>query len=470
MRDPDGRVFMAGERIIRWVRAEKLADFEALLASDFLRAQVERGRIVATRRLADGDVPEGLAASLPARGDSETGPGAFFEHDAVPFVTYPFEWPAEMLKAAATLTLDLARDALAAGYRLKDATPYNVLFIGPRPVFVDLLSFEKHVPGDPLWLPEGQFLRTFLLPLLAEKRFGLACHQTLSLKRDGIDVEMLYPMASRLARLSPLFLRYVSLPIWLSSRAENPEVYAQRLLKDDNRARFVLERVFDRLQRACDRLAPRTQASSHWSNYMTDNSYSEAEFAQKEAFINTALQDGTSARVLDIGANTGHFSGLAAASGASVVAADFDPRSVGAIWHTAGGKGHDILPMTLDVADPSPARGWCNGETRSFLDRSTGRFDMVMMLALIHHLTLTNGIPIEEVVELGARLTTRHCIIEYVGAEDPMRKRIRRGRLEIDAAITRDRFEAACARHFDTVTSQQLGSADRWMYHLALKH
>jgi len=470
MRDPDGRLLLLGGRVVRWVKQPQVAAFDSLLASEFMRSQLERGRIVATRPLAATEVAT-IAGERAAEVTALADQGRFYEHDAVPFISYPYEWPAEMAHAAAVLTLELAQEALAAGYRLKDATPYNVLFAGTRPVFVDILSFEEREPGDPVWPAEGQYLRTFLLPLLAEKRFGITYDELLSLKRDGITPEALYALTSRLGRLAPMFLRYVALPVWLAGRSDDPAVYARRTLANPDQATFILGRTMARLLRATAKVDRGGKMSSHWSGYMSGHSsaghsYDDSEFGQKEAFITAALQHCQPKWVLDVGANTGHFSMQAARTGASVIALDFDAHSVGAIWRSAQAENLDVLPLVQDIADPSPARGWCNGETQSFLARSEGRFDLVLMLALIHHLTLTNGIPVEEVVELAAHLTRAECVIEYVGPEDPMRQRIRRGRMEIDAAITRERFETACARFFETVAMEQIGSSDRWIYHL----
>jgi SAM-dependent methyltransferase len=466
MRDPDGRVFLTADRVIRWVSPSRVESFETLLDSSFLKEDVSAGRIVPTH-LIDTDEAISLVKGAEAD-DHELGNSGerFYEHEKVGFISYPYEWPAEMGHAAAALTLSLSQRALKAGYRLKDATPYNILFSGTKPVFVDLLSFEKREAGDPMWPAEGQYLRMFLLPLLAEKRYGLSFGQVLSLQRDGMVPDVLYRMSSWIGRLSPTFARYVSLPVWLAHYGDDPAVYSARKLKRDDQAVFVLERTLARLQRSTRRVSPRDAKGSHWSRYMTDKSYSDNEFTQKEAFVRGAIAKAQPKYVLDIGANTGHFSLMAAEAGARVVAIDSDAESVGSIWRISHERQLDVLPLVQNIAEPSPGTGWENGETLPFLQRIEGRFDLVLMLAVIHHLILTNGIPIEKVLELAAKITCRYAIIEYVGAEDPMRLRLSRGRDSINREITLDRFEAACAKHFQTVSSERIGSSERWMYFL----
>lgn len=464
LRDPDGQLHLHNERIIRWVRKDKKPEFDQFLASDFAKSQVGAGSLIRTDALSESDAAGTELRLTGPNLASEAIDGGLYEHERVEFISYPYEWPAEMCQQAAALTLDLSSEAMAAGYRLKDATPYNVLFRGPKPVFVDVLSFEQRQPGDPLWLAEGQFLRMFLLPLLAEKWFGLSCADLLAQHRDGIQPDLIYRLYQKPALLSPFALRYVALPVWLAAKSDDPAFYERQLLDNVDQADFIYQRVLRRLRRALAVVAPKREGRSHWSGYMADHSYSDQAFKQKEAFVAQALEKFRPSLVLDIGANTGHFSFLAAERGASVVSLDSDAKSVGAIWQQAQKNGLDVLPLIQNIADPRPSLGWRNAETSSFLERARGKFDLVLMLALIHHLMLTNGIPIEEIVDLAAEISDGLCIIEYVGASDAMRQRLRRGRMEIDGAITKERFEAACAKWFRTHVVEQVAGSDRWLY------
>src|SRR5205814_57296 len=146
-------------------------------------------------------------------------------------------------------------------------------------------------------------------------------------------------------------------------------------------------------------------------------------------------------RVLDAGANTGHFSALAAKAGAEVVAIDLDEACVGAIWRRAAGEQLDILPLVVDLARPTPALGWRNRECPSLLERAAGKFDGVMMLALIHHLLVTERIPLEEIVQLASELTSTLLIIEFVGPQDEMFRQLVRGREALHEDLTEAAFE-----------------------------
>jgi len=463
-RDPAGHCFSFQNRIFRFVAADALADFEAFFASPSAQKLVADGKLVASRRLADGELAELRSASPRS---FSGGAGAFFEHEKIFFPSYPYEWPPEMLWAAGKLTLETARGALADGFGLKDATPANVLFRGSAPVFVDALSFERRDPHDPLWRPYAQFVRTFLLPLLANRRWGLSPADVFLTRRDGIEPEEIYRWCGPLEKFSPRLLSLVSIPTWLSrkanARADDGRIYRPRRLKNAEQARFILESLFRRLERTLDALRP-PAATSAWSEYMGTHSYDDPAFAEKERFVREALVEFKPSRVLDAGANTGHFSAMAAGAGADVVAMDLDAACVGRMWRLGHEKSLKLLPLVLNLARPSPSLGWRNGESASFLDRAYGTFDGVLMLALIHHLLVTERIPLEEILRLAYELTNQLLIVEWVEPDDNMFRRLTRGREQLHESLNADVFESACRQYFDIVRSVALPGTSRRLY------
>jgi ribosomal protein L11 methylase PrmA len=459
-RDPDGSVFSVGGRIFRAVTPSGAATLRSALETSAVMRMLSGGRIVSSSPV-DAEALGSLASECRAAG--QTG---FFEHERIPFPSYPYEWPAEMLHAAAGLTIDLARELLSCGFGIKDATPYNVLFRGPDSVFVDVLSFETRDPNDPIWLPYAQFVRTFLLPLALGKRLDVPLDQVFLSRRDGIEPDEAFRWLPKSLRFRRPFLSLVTLPVWLARR-QNPDdtgFYRPRPMSDPDKARFVLDRLLARLRRTVDRLEPGAAKGSAWSGYADANSYSPQAAAAKAAFVEQALAEFRPTRVLDVGANTGRFSELAAARGASVVAIDSDPVVVGTLWRTARAKGAGILPLVVDIARPTPATGWRNRECASFLERCQGHFDCVLMLALIHHLAVTERIPLAEVVALAADLTTDLAILEFVGPGDPMFRRLLRGRERLYEGITEAAFEACVRERFEVVRSQPLEGTQRVLY------
>ena len=457
--------------MLRRVAAGAVPEFEAFLRTPAARRCLGEKKLVAIRRLEEaeaaalGETPElkVVWAAFP--------PGAVYEHERIAFPAYPHEWPPEMLWSAGRLTLELARAARADGFGLKDATPQNVLFRGPDPVFVDVLSFERRRPGDPIWLPEAQFARTFLLPLLANRRWGLPLAEVFTTRRDGLEPEEVYRWCGPLEKFQPRLLSLVSLPTWLSRRADpdNRKIYQPHLLANPEKAQFILESLFRRLERSLQALKPADRRSSAWSDYMGTHSYSDPAFAAKEQFVAEALREFKPRRVLDAGANTGHFSVLAARAGAEVVAVDLDAACAGVIWRRADEEKLNILPLVVNLARPSPALGWRNAECPSFLDRAAGAFDGVLMLALIHHLLVTERIPLEEILRLAYELTNQLLVIEFIEPQDAMFRRLTRGREALHASLTAAVFEQACAPYFEIVRSLALPGTQRRMYCLKRK-
>jgi 2-polyprenyl-3-methyl-5-hydroxy-6-metoxy-1,4-benzoquinol methylase len=470
-RDPAGRLLKIDGQIIRIINRSGAADLEVFLASATAKKFTHEGRLVSTEFLNAVEVESLSSHPEVKRLRAEMEDASVVRHEAVPFTTYPYEWPAQMLHAAGSLTLDLAESLLDEGMGLKDATPYNILFRGPTPVFVDLLSFERRDSADPVWLASAQFERTFLLPLLLDKRFGISPDRLLLSRRDGIEPEDVYRLCGPLRKLAPPFLTLASIPTWLAAKRpqQNAAIYQQKKLSNPEKARFILRATFKRLRRLLKKVEPDAGKRSSWSDYMNANNYSDEHFQAKCDFVESVIDEFRPRRVLDVGCNTGHFSLLAARAGARVVAIDYDAAVAGEAWRRASAENLDVLPLRVDLSRPSPATGWRNRECASFLDRTRGGFDAVLMLALIHHLMVTERIPLDEIIEMAAELTTDLLIIEFIAPADSMFRAIARGRDHLFVDFTENVFEAACRRHFDIVRSEHREGAHRRLYLLRKK-
>jgi SAM-dependent methyltransferase len=444
-RDPAGTVYRLPGRILRAVHSPFVKDLEDFLATGAARQAIEAGRLVRSIRQSP------LCNNL-------------WEHDLIPFPSFPYEWPPEMLHAAASLTLDLAEAALEEGFGLKDATPYNVLFHGSRPVFVDVLSFERRNPLESRWMAYAQFVRTFLLPLMAHRYFDLPLNQVLSGQRDGIEPEAMYRWAGIWRRLKPPFLNLVTLPKWLGA-PNRDGVYRGKRSDSAEQARFVLSGLLRQCRRQLNSLSPVGAKDSTWSGYLDGKSlYSDAQLAQKEAFVREALDLARPQTMLDVGANEGRFSVLVARQGAAVVAIDSDPAVMGTLWRTSSKENLDILPLVVDLTRPTPAVGWRNQECASFLERARGGFDLVMMLAVVHHMLVTERIPLEDLLELADDLSRGYVLIEFVAPPDAMFQRIVRGRDELYSHISQPWFETAALSRFELVRSTRIEGLSRWLY------
>jgi SAM-dependent methyltransferase len=459
-RDPAGYLLRHDSRLFRIVTDARAAEeLRAALALPFLRDTIARGSLVSSSE----------TQSLPAPMPDVERAALMLEHEVVPFVSYPYEWPPEMLFEAGRLTLELALGVLEAGFGLKDATPYNVLFRGARPVFVDVLSLERRDPTDCLWLPYAQFQRLFVLPLLAHRAAGLGLASLLLTRRDGVEPQEVYRLLGPVERLRPPFLGNVSLPTWLSGSGGKAASSYRKAAGSAEEGRFVLQTLLRGLQRAMKRSAPRGR-KSEWSGYTDSNDpISLQQRAEKQAFVTSFLEEHRPAAVLDVGCNTGDMSLLAARHGARVVAIDRDEAVIGRLWHRAHEEKADVLPLVVDITRPSPGIGWRNRECSSFLERARGGFDGVLMLAVLHHMLVTEGIPLTEALGLAAEMTRDLLLIELVAPQDPMFRLICRGREALYEYLDRPLFERECARRFDTLAFRPLAGGTRWLYVLRRK-
>jgi SAM-dependent methyltransferase len=450
-RDPAGSVEIRPDGAYRSIRPPFDTDILAFLALPIATELVEQGRLVASQ--------------VVSRASAET---LVLRHPRVSFQSFPWEWAPGLWLAAAELTLNLCSDLVQQGWLLKDATPLNVLFQGTQPIFVDVLSIERMDPHQPIWLAYGQFVRTFLLPMLAYSRLGWPLQASLT-RRDGYEPEDIYAAFSWPARLRQPVFSAVTLPSLL---ANNKKVQAgslaSRSVKDPDLARQIVLRTLGGLLSQMRKVTP-AHRSSTWSDYAeTATHYSDEDHARKRSFVTDALVAAQPTRVLDVGCNTGVYSNLAADAGAEVVSIDTDLQAVDRLCANLKGSGKNILPLCVDLAHPTPAAGWENREYASFLSRCTGHFDTVMMLAVLHHLLLRNQIPIDRIATLCSNLTTRHLILEWVPPTDPKFQELLRGRGAIYTHITEAAFRDAFGEYFTTIDELALVNG-RTMLHLRKK-
>jgi hypothetical protein len=391
--------------VLRALSSRGLADWKALEASSLFRSATAEGKLVATEEVDDG-VPADLA----------DGYAAVLAHERVPFVSYPYEWPFGMLRDAALLQLELLRRALAEDLVLKDATPYNIQWRGSRPVFVDVGSFERLRAGEP-WAGYRQFCMLFLYPLLLQAYRCVPFQPWLRGSLEGIPPGD----ARRLFTLRDRFRRGVLTHVVLHSRLERRYGRRRKDVRGELRAagfhKGLIEANVRGLEKLVRRLAWRPEESG-WTRYGEEAPYSAADTAAKEAFVREASGLRRRGLVWDLGANDGRYTRIAAAEADYSVALDADAGVVELLYRAVRAEGAEtVLPLLADVADPSPGLGW-QGRERMPLE-ARGRPDLVLCLALLHHVCIAGNVPVRSFLGWLAGLETE-LVIELPTREDPM--------------------------------------------------
>jgi len=451
-RDPAGQLILMEEFALRRVRPAAAAEAKSFLDSA-LRSQLEaNGDLVASESVA-GEIMEPGASGVHAA--SSEG-GFWLRHPRIDPISYPCEWTPAQWRAAAELTLGIAGKAIDAGWTLKDATPLNVVFQGARPVFVDVLSFEPRNRHSSVWLAYGQFVRTFLLPLVAAKYLNWPLQATI-FWRDGYEPTTLARALPLRHRLNPKLLDVVTLAAMLEGKGKGSAKPAEAKT-DPELAKHILHKRLARLTKQI-RHAAGGESASEWSKYnQSATHYQPVDVEAKQAFVRGVLERLRPASVLDIGANTGTYSLMAAEAGAKVVALDNDTAALDELFRAAAIQKRPITAMVANIARPTPAAGWRNREQLSLLDRLNGRFDLVLMLAVIHHLILREQAPLAHIAGLAAELTRRWLLVEWVPPSDPMYQEWLRGRDELYGHLCEADLVQALEPFFKQIDRMKLGN------------
>ncbi len=451
-RDPAGRIYYIGDAVIRGVDAPTLADIAALHETAFYRGLVRDGKVVGTSIL-----PPGHPMSLPSADWAGT-----LQHERVACITYPYEWSFSMLKDAALLQLEILERAFGEGWTLKDSTPYNVQFEGVRPVFIDVPSFVPRVPGD-YWRGYRQFCMLYLYPLMMKAHLGIEFSGLLRSNLDGISAGSFASYFAGMHRLRAGVLSHVILPAALERGVERrerdnaPVASRPRINHSDAMVLGLLQSM----QRLVSRLRiPRRH--TNWSDYASNNSYDADAMAEKRAFVGKHAGSRRWSTTWDIGSNTGTFSLICAAHSDRVLAIDGDAEAIERLYLELKKSGpSNVLPLVQDLANMSPSQGWGGKERIAFDARN--RPDLVVCLAVIHHMALASNVPIpmflDWLASLGAEL-----IIEFVDRDDPMVRKLLANKTEQHADYNKEKFERALLERFVLHASQPLKGGLRQLY------
>ncbi|MBN2623473.1 MAG: class I SAM-dependent methyltransferase [Acidimicrobiales bacterium] len=455
-RDPDSAVFRSGGKVLRGLSGQAADDWDRLSATTFFPELVAAGQVVRTTAH-EGDAPPSPRGQPWAR---------VIEHERIPVVSYPYEWPFAMMREAAALHLDVLAAALDEGMSLKDGTAYNVQFVGARPTFIDIGSFEQSTGP---WPGYRQFCQTMLFPLMVQAHLGVPFQPLLRGSIDGLTPSDVAGMFSGLRRFRKGVLRNVTLHSVLERKVTTASETVKSDLKSSGFSNELAKATVKNLRKLVGSLevAKRGSASdddhSVWSDYRDTCSYSDDDARAKQAFVRSALDDGASGTVLDLGANDGAYSLLAAEHADYVVAVDGDEKVVDLLYRRlrAAGK-ENVLPLVMNLVDPSGGIGWRNRERAPFVERV--RPDATLALALIHHLTIAANVPLPEVVSWLASFGGR-VVVEFPHVDDVQVKRLLANKpAGLFDDYRREAFEALLEEQFLVHRQQTLPGGTRTMY------
>lgn len=445
-RDPSGFVYTRDGTLYRQVNRSFAQHFDAFLASGLYDELARDALLVAHQQ-----VGLELAASDEAH--------AVLQPARVGFISYPYEWSFGQLKDAARLTLEIQERAVGKGFTLRDSSAYNVQFVNGRPIFIDTLSFEPLEEGKP-WSAYKQFCEHFLLPLTLMSARDVRCEALLRSYIDGIPLDLGSRLLPRRTWLGLSTFLHIHMHAWAQGRYAGSAV-TSTAAKGRSMSRQGLLTLVKNLKDAVQRLSWRA-AGTEWADYVSDNNYSDSAAQSKREMVQSFLRRSSPRSVWDLGANTGEYSRAAREISPLVISFDVDPAAVERNYQRVRSTSETgILPLLLDLTNPSPALGWAGRERLSLEQR--GPADAILALALIHHLAIGHNLPLERIAAYFARLG-RQLIIEFVPKSDSQVKRLLLSRPDIFPSYTKEGFEAAFRQHFTVDAIERVQDSERWLY------
>jgi hypothetical protein len=443
-RDPSGSVYYENNVLSRRINYCYKDNYDFLFSSGLYNELVSYGLMVSH---IEAKNCESLAYKI-------------IKPQVVPFISYPYEWCFSQLKEAALLTLRIQKLALKRGMSLKDCSAYNIQFIGPKPVFIDTLSFERYVKGIP-WVAYRQFCQHFIAPLVLMGCVDIRLNQLFKSYIDGLPLDLAVALLPFLDRFNPGFLIH----IYAHSKAHKyySSVFPKKAAT--NPVKFSLNSFYgliDSLESMIQKIKWKPVKTCWADYYDVGESYTSQAIVHKKQIVDKWISRVNPNMVCSLGANKGLFSRIASSKGIYTISSDFDPVCVeGSYLSALRNKEINILPLLLDISNPSPGIGWVNRERLSFVER--GPFGLVTVLALIHHLAISNNLPLDKISDFLKQIC-KVLIIEFVPKDDEMVKQMFAFREDIFKDYTQKCFQNEFAKNFIIEEVTAIDDSKRTLY------
>jgi len=442
-RDPSGFLFYRDGSIYRQINTSYKENYDHLMNSSLYKTLVDAGLLIPHKEI---DVP----APEPDKVYKIIKP------KPIPFISHPYEWCFAQLKDAALTSFKIQKIALDFEMTLKDCSAYNIQFIKGKPIFIDTLSFEKYHEGQP-WIAYRQSCQHFLAPLALMSYRDIRLNQLFRIYIDGVPLDL----ASSLLPSSTNFK--VSLLSHIHLHARSQKHFAGKSVKISGHkiSRLSFMGLIDNLESAIKKIDWKAKGTE-WADYYEDTNYSTGAINHKKKIVAEFLDETNPEIVWDLGANDGLFSRIASDKKILTISFDIDPAAVQKNYiQSVKNNEKYILPLLLDLTNPSPGIGWENTERISLMQR--GPADTAFALALIHHLAISNNLPIGKIANFFSQVC-KSLIIEFVPKDDSQVQRLLSTREDIFPEYTQQDFEIEFKKYFTINNIENIKDSKRTMY------
>ena len=442
-RDKSGFLFYHENEIYRLINPSYKEQYQKLMNSKLYEKLVEKNLIIPHSEIEDLDIDHDYYKIIKPK--------------KIPFISYPYEWSFSQLRDAALLTLRIQKGAMKYGMTLKDGSAFNIQFLNGRPILIDTLSFEIYEDGQ-IWKPYKQFCQHFLAPLALMSKKDIRLNLLLKTFIDGIPLDLT-------AKLLPkTTFGNFGLMAHIHAHAKSQKHYEDKedtTIKEQTISKRSFEGLIENLESSIKKMTWK-EDKTEWGDYYSDTNYSEKSFEEKKEIISSTIETTNPQIVWDLGANTGIFSRLASNQGINTISFDIDPLAVEKNYlESVNNDERNILPLILDLTNPSSNIGWNNDERHSFLER--GPADLVFALALVHHLAISNNVPLSKIAEFFSTIS-KSLVIEFIPKSDSQVKRLLATREDIFENYDEENFEKEFLKFFKISSSKKLTDSQRTVY------
>ncbi|MBW1649284.1 MAG: SAM-dependent methyltransferase [Deltaproteobacteria bacterium] len=442
-RDPSGFLFFRNGSLYRQVNTIYKKNYDCLIDSGLYKALIDAELLIPHQEV---NINYAISDKVYK----------IIKPELIPFISYPYEWCFSQLKNAALTTLKIQKTALNFGMSLKDCSAYNIQFKKSCPIFIDTLSFEKYNEGQ-LWVAYRQFCQHFLAPLALMSYKDIRLNQLLRIYIDGVPLDLTSSLLPNRSRFRFSILSHIHL------HAKSQKYFSNKSVTVNSRkiSRSSFIGIVNSLEAAVRKLKWQPKGTE-WADYYQDTNYTSEALRHKKQIITEFLDVVKPKNVWDLGANTGIFSRIASNRGIQTISFDIDPAAVEKNYLDCLKKNEiNILPLLLDLTNPSSCIGWENQERVSLLER--GPSDTAFALALIHHLAISNNLPLSKISNFFKK-NCNYLIIEFVPKSDTQVQRLLSGRKDIFPDYTQDSFENEFGQYFEIKNSMKIKDTDRILY------
>lgn len=453
-RDPDAKVISVGNKIYRLVYQSYKQHYDKLINSGLKELLIKNGYLISEQLVSELD--------LFNKNLSTQSVYKVLEPEIVPFISYPYEWSFSQLKEAALLTLSIQEQSLEKGLSLKDASAFNVQFHNGKAVFIDSTSFEEYIDDLP-WVAYGQFCRHFLGPLLL---FKYNLNELVALQKtflDGIPLKIISKSLPVSTRFNFAILSHVHYHSKLEAKYSQNQSFKHKQIK---LTKSRLKALIIHLKETIKSISP-PKSSTEWTDYYKLCSYEKESFEHKKELVSEYLGTNERATLLDLGCNEGEFTQIACLVSKHVISVDADNMVIERLFKKIRkDKVTNVLPLVIDICNPSPGIGWVNNERTDFLKRT--KFDTVLALAVIHHLAIGNNVPMSKIAQMFAQLTNE-LIIEFVPKDDVQTQRLLVTKRDVFNDYSIGQFKTEFSKYFTVVREEPIKGTSRKLF-LMKKH